>query len=83
MFDEKMETPVAAAPEIPAELTPQQQALLLEKEQLLQCRMYENVLPEQDQCVMVNIRQITDVGTYVQLLEYNNIEGMIICHTIL
>lgn len=45
------------------------------KESQLQCRMYENVLPEQDTCVMVNIRQITDVGTYVQLLEYNNIEG--------
>ena len=42
---------------------------------MLQCRMYESHLPEQDTCVMVNIKQITDVGTYVQLLEYNNIEG--------
>ena len=58
------------------ELTPQQQAALAEKETQLQCRMYENVLPEQDTCVMVNIRQITDVGTYVTLLEYNNIEGI-------
>jgi translation initiation factor 2 subunit 1 len=44
----------------------------------LQCRMYENKLPEPETCVMVNVRQITDVGTYVHLLEYNNIEGMIL-----
>lgn len=42
----------------------------------LNCRMYENKLPEPETCVMVNIRQITDVGTYVHLLEYNNIEGI-------
>jgi translation initiation factor 2 subunit 1 len=40
--------------------------------------MYENKLPEPETCVMVNVRQITDVGTYVHLLEYNNIEGMIL-----
>jgi translation initiation factor 2 subunit 1 len=44
----------------------------------LQCRMYENKLPEAETCVMVNVRQITDVGAYVHLLEYNNIEGMIL-----
>lgn len=59
----------------PIDLTPQQQAIQAEKDLKLQCRMYESVLPEQDSCVMVTIRQITDVGTYVQLLEYNNIEG--------
>lgn len=41
----------------------------------LKCRMYENVYPEQETCVMVNVRQVTDVGTYVTLLEYNDIEG--------
>jgi hypothetical protein len=41
----------------------------------LDCRMYEELLPEPKTCVMVNVRQITDVGTYVTLLEYNNIEG--------
>jgi hypothetical protein len=42
----------------------------------LECRMYEEKLPEQDVCVMVNVRQITEVGTYVHLIEYNNIEGI-------
>ena len=44
----------------------------------LKCRMYENVYPEQETCVMVNVRQVTDVGTYVTLLEYNDIEGTLI-----
>ncbi|KAI8893413.1 eukaryotic translation initiation factor 2 alpha subunit-domain-containing protein [Globomyces pollinis-pini] len=42
------------------------------------CRMYEERFPEVETCVMVNVRQITDIGTYVHLLEYNNIEGMIL-----
>lgn len=44
----------------------------------LMCRMYENRFPEQDELVMVNVRQIADMGAYVHLLEYNNIEGMIL-----
>ncbi|KAJ2995776.1 hypothetical protein HDV02_000463 [Globomyces sp. JEL0801] len=44
----------------------------------LMCRMYEERFPEVETCVMVNVRQITDIGTYVHLLEYNNIEGMIL-----
>ncbi|RKP17008.1 Pkr kinase domain Eif2alpha Amp-Pnp complex [Rozella allomycis CSF55] len=46
--------------------------------EILQCRYYENVYPEVDDVVMVNVRQIADMGAYVQLLEYNNIEGMIL-----
>ncbi|KAJ3323363.1 hypothetical protein HDV06_001883 [Boothiomyces sp. JEL0866] len=59
-------------------LSPLAQQAIAAKDARLQCRMYENKLPEQDSCVMVNVRQITDVGTYVHLLEYNNIEGMIL-----
>ncbi|KAJ3274411.1 hypothetical protein HDV01_003015 [Terramyces sp. JEL0728] len=59
-------------------LSPVAQQAIAAKDARLQCRMYENKLPEQDTCVMVNVRQITDVGTYVHLLEYNNIEGMIL-----
>lgn len=73
---DELASPSLDQPQQPAaELTPQQQAAIAEKDLLLQCRMYEPTLPEQDTCVMVNIRQITDVGTYVTLLEYNNIEG--------
>jgi translation initiation factor 2 subunit 1 len=44
----------------------------------LQCRMYEQKFPEVDDLVMVSVRQIADMGAYVNLLEYNNIEGMIL-----
>ncbi len=44
----------------------------------LSCRMYENNFPEVDDLVVVNVRQIAEVGAYVHLLEYNNIEGMIL-----
>lgn len=44
----------------------------------MQCRMYEAKYPEVDELVMVNVRQIAEMGAYVRLLEYNNIEGMIL-----
>ena len=62
----------------PLDLTPSQQAAQLARDEMLSCRFYEELLPEQDTCVMVNIKQITDVGTYVSLLEYGGIEGMIL-----
>lgn len=42
------------------------------------CRFYENKFPKVDEIVMVNVRLITQIGTYVSLLEYNNIEGIIL-----
>ncbi|QSL65384.1 hypothetical protein MERGE_002694 [Pneumocystis wakefieldiae] len=42
------------------------------------CRFYENKYPDVDELVMVNVKQIQEMGAYVQLLEYNNIEGMIL-----
>ena len=44
----------------------------------INCRMYENEFPEIDDVVMVQVRSIAEMGAYVQLLEYNNIEGMIL-----
>lgn len=44
----------------------------------LDCRFYENQYPEVESVVMVNVRNIADMGAYVSLLEYNNIEGMIL-----
>jgi len=41
-------------------------------------RMYESQFPEIDDVVMVQVRSIAEMGAYVSLLEYNNIEGMIL-----
>lgn len=43
-----------------------------------QCRMYEERYPEVDDVVMVNVSQIAEMGAYVRLLEYDNVEGMIL-----
>mmetsp|Transcript_8533 Transcript_8533/g.22046 ORF Transcript_8533/g.22046 Transcript_8533/m.22046 type:complete len:318 (-) Transcript_8533:187-1140(-) len=43
-----------------------------------ECRMYQNKFPEVDECVMVQVRSIAEMGAYVALLEYENIEGMIL-----
>ncbi|XP_024390263.1 eukaryotic translation initiation factor 2 subunit alpha homolog [Physcomitrium patens] len=42
------------------------------------CRMYEARYPEVDDVVMVSVKNIAEMGAYVSLLEYNNIEGMIL-----
>nr|CAG4644956.1 EOG090X09RW [Leptodora kindtii] len=42
------------------------------------CRYYAQKYPEVDDVVMVNVRSIAEMGAYVHLLEYNNIEGMIL-----
>lgn len=44
----------------------------------LSCRFYEHRFPEVEDVVMVNVRSIAEMGAYVSLLEYNNIEGMIL-----
>lgn len=42
------------------------------------CRFYENKYPEVEEVVMVNVQQIAEMGAYVRLLEYDNIEGMVL-----
>lgn len=44
----------------------------------LSCRFYKHKFPECEEVVMVNVRQIAEMGSYVNLLEYNKIEGMIL-----
>ncbi|KAL4708659.1 hypothetical protein ACJJTC_008185 [Scirpophaga incertulas] len=44
----------------------------------LTCRFYQEKYPEVEDVVMVNVRSIAEMGAYVHLLEYNNIEGMIL-----
>ena len=40
----------------------------------LNCRYYESQYPSIDEIVMVNVTEIGEMGAYVTLLEYNNIE---------
>ncbi|XP_074295135.1 eukaryotic translation initiation factor 2 subunit alpha homolog [Silene latifolia] len=44
----------------------------------LECRMYEAKYPEVDMAVMIQVKYIAELGAYVSLIEYNNIEGMIL-----
>ncbi|CEJ88014.1 Putative eIF-2-alpha, C-terminal [[Torrubiella] hemipterigena] len=45
---------------------------------LTNCRYYEEKYPEIDSFVMVNVKQIAEMGAYVKLLEYDEIDGMIL-----
>jgi translation initiation factor 2 subunit 1 len=45
---------------------------------VLSCRFYKQKFPELEDVVMVNVKSIAEMGAYVMLLEYNNIEGMIL-----
>lgn len=40
--------------------------------------MYEKKYPQVDDVVMVKVKSIAEMGAYVSLVEYNNIEGMIL-----
>jgi len=42
------------------------------------CRFYEHRFPEIEDVVMVNVRAIAEMGAYVELQEYKDIEGMIL-----
>jgi len=44
----------------------------------LKCRFYEQRFPEVEDVVMCSVRSIADMGAYVDLLEYKDIEGMIL-----
>lgn len=44
----------------------------------ISCRYYAEKFPEVEDVVMVNVLSIAEMGAYVRLLEYNNIEGMIL-----
>jgi len=49
------------------------------KDKLIEdCRYYENEFPEEGSLVMCKIIETVDEGSYVELLEYNNIRGMIL-----
>ncbi|PFH34270.1 eukaryotic initiation factor-2, alpha subunit [Besnoitia besnoiti] len=48
------------------------------KADLGDCRFYEERFPDVEDLVMVKVNRIADLGAYVSLLEYNNMEGMIL-----
>lgn len=61
--------------------TPQTQepnAPVAEKNFSIDCRFYEQKYPEVDDLVVVEVKSIEEMGAYVALKEYNDIEGMIL-----
>jgi translation initiation factor 2 subunit 1 len=44
---------------------------------LVKCRFYRNRVPYKDEIVAVVTTDIKELGAYVRLLEYDNIEGFI------
>jgi len=44
----------------------------------LECRFYKERFPEMNEAVNTNVSSIGDMGAYVKLLEYNNVDGMIL-----
>ena len=47
------------------------------KEELM-CRFYRREWPEKDELVVVEIYDVTEDSAYVQLLEYNRVQGLIL-----
>lgn len=45
---------------------------------VLSCRFYRSKYPEVDDAVMVNVKSLAEMGAYVRLLEYNDLEGLIL-----
>lgn len=45
--------------------------------ELVKCRYYRNKMPAKDDIVAVVTVEIKDLGAYVRLIEYDNIEGFI------
>ncbi|EUD65342.1 translation initiation factor 2 subunit 1 [Plasmodium inui San Antonio 1] len=52
--------------------------VLRSKADLGDCRFYEKKFPEVDDLIMVKVNRIEDMGAYVSILEYNDMEGMIL-----
>jgi len=44
----------------------------------LRCRFYEEKYPDKEEVVVARVREIAEMGAYAKLLEYNEIEGMIL-----
>merc|ERR1712000_378750 len=62
----------------PSSRTSRKAAIMSDSDSLTNCRFYEEKYPEVESFVMVNVKQIAEMGAYVKLLEYHNAEGMIL-----
>jgi len=49
-----------------------------EEQPTITARYYEREYPEVDECVVVQVKKVEEMGAYVTLLEYGNLEGMIL-----
>ena len=49
-----------------------------EPEQMEKCRYYENEYPDVEDLVMVRVRTVEKLAAYVNLIEYNMAEGMVL-----
>ena len=49
-----------------------------EPEHKTRCRYYEQRFPDVETLVMVNVKKVEALGAYVSLMEYNDIEGMVL-----
>jgi len=58
--------------------TASDEPVFVEETDNLKCRFYENQYPDPEEVVMCNVTEIGEMGAYVTLLEYDNIEGMIL-----
>lgn len=43
----------------------------------MDCRFYDKSFPNVEDVVLVQVKSLSDIGAYVSLLEYGNLEGMI------
>ena len=49
----------------------------------MRCRFYENHFPDVEETVVVNVRQIADMGAYVSLSEYNGKGASTVCFKVM
>jgi translation initiation factor 2 subunit 1 len=46
--------------------------------QLLNCRYHEKELPDEGEIVVGKISEVTDLGVFIEIVEYDNLEGLIV-----
>jgi len=81
-YEGDMDPSLDAEEEYEEEVEEMEPEAFIEKEDVPEKKMahryYENEYPEPEECVVVQVKNIEAMGAYVQLLEYNGVEGMIL-----